>query len=116
MNSEKFDINKFKDFFIDLVRDINTKNPNWRKEGVDRIHSILIGYLDREMYLYNIIDYNLEVSRLGQLKIQCSFKYYENPGIPKYMVIQERVKTPKEVCQSIIYSISQCIVKIGYNR
>jgi len=77
-----FNINKLSIGFSKLVRDINTINPNWKKY-IGKIDLQLRNHLDNEIFYNNIIQYNLNIERIGQSIIKCNIiyieKHYERP-------------------------------------
>lgn len=97
--------------FSKMVRDINTRNPKWN-ECIKEINYQIEKYLDSEVFQHNIIQYKLEINMIGQSIIECNIKYIERYFEPyKELNFKERVKTPKEVCQSILYAVENVIIK-----
>ena len=105
---ELFEIEKG---FSKMVRDINTRNPKW-KECIREIDYKIRNYLNNEIFYHNIIQYDLDVNRIGQSIIKCNIKYSETYyDEPKYIVFQEKVRTPNEVCRSILFAAENAIIQ-----
>jgi hypothetical protein len=108
---QRFNIDELSNGFSKLVRDINTKNPKW-KECVGEIDWQIRKYLDNEIYHRNIIQYNLDVNRIGQSVIKCNIKYIEKYcDETKNIFFKERIKTPTEVCRSILFAAENAIIE-----
>lgn len=86
-NKERFSI-----LFSDLVKGIDTRNSNW-KIYFKEIDWKLRTYLNNESFHGNLIDYELEIERVGQSIIKCTLCYIEAPfGKKGEIYVSQRVK------------------------
>lgn len=107
---QRFNVDELSNGFSKLVRDINTKNPKW-KECLGEIDWQIRDYLNNKLFHNHIIQYELEINRVGQSIIECNIKYLEKYyEEPKKINLKERVKTPNEVCQSILFAVENAII------
>jgi hypothetical protein len=96
------DIEVLTNGFQKLVKDINTRNLKWR-DHIGAIDWQIRAYLDKEVFNNNIIQYKLEVKKIGQSIISCDIEYLEKYYEELKMIsLKEKVKNPSEVCSSII--------------
>lgn len=108
---QRFNYDELSSGFSKMVRDINTKNPKW-KESIKEIEYQIRKYLNDEVCYNNIIQYELEINRVGQSIIECTIKYIERfYEEPKEINFKERVKTPNEVCKSILFAAENAIIQ-----
>lgn len=108
---QRFNYSELSNGFSKMVRDINTKNPKW-KECIKEIDYKLRKYLNNEVFYNNIIQYELEINRIGQSIIDCKITYIERYfDEPKVINFSERVKTQNEVYKSILYAVENAIIQ-----
>jgi hypothetical protein len=114
---QRFNITDFENIFFKLVRNINTRNFDWKKDCIGRIDWALNDYLSNEVFHNNIIQFNLKIQRIGQSKIECNCEYIEKYyDLPKTINIQESVKTPNQICRSVLFAVENAItqkVRVG---
>lgn len=98
--------------FSKLVRNINTRNPKWKEFVIGDIYWQISHYLNNEIFHHKIIQYDLDIKRIGQSIIECNIKYIEYYyDRPKYISFQERIKSPSEVCQSVLFAAENIIIE-----
>ncbi len=104
---------EFESFFKNRAKEVNVRNPEWKKEVTQRIKYQLSRYLEHQRSLFNIIDFDIKVNRIGQSKIQVVLKYIEDCFNMKGEEFEciEVLKKPREVCWDILKAVEFAVIQ-----
>lgn len=111
MNKRNFNTINFKSTFTNLVNDINTINPSYKKEGIKNLNLLLDRYLCNEIYYGNIIKFDLKIERIGQSKVKCILEYIEYySSQPTIIILEERMKKPSEIRKILFSTLKNSLI------
>ena len=104
-----------KNIFNETVLNINTIRPNYKATLIPELKCIFGRFMNNMIINGIILQYVIEIERIGQRNIVCMLSYKENYFSPiENIKLESKLRTPKEARKLLFDTFADAVILAKY--